>query len=362
MAKFVKNENESPEVDLKNLTVRLSGLGMDKEIEDVIPGKKSKDYKVASEEESPDEDEENEKPDEDSDEFSSDNEENTAEEADDNDDLIESGTEDTEEFDETASEEVESFFEKRAAERNLTLEKVEELANEMSSDDPSKERKVTKIKSEEKTEQPKKKAKFDMVTVAGILLALAALGAGIYYIMSSMNHVVSLGLTESEYRQKYLNSPYYTQTLSKFGFALPSPTYRDENASNLSEGQYYDEKIDNRLISDLYLTGIEIKGGKLLKQLRIYAIVNTEEQVDAMLQIYGSYLIPLDDDLESSKAYEKINNAYLLSLSSTERAVIVKDNGYAFSVSLNTINGYDMIVLDIIPKSEADKYVFQDVI
>ena len=40
MAKFLENDNESPEVDLKNLTVKLAGMGLDEEIEEVIPGKK----------------------------------------------------------------------------------------------------------------------------------------------------------------------------------------------------------------------------------------------------------------------------------------------------------------------------------
>ena len=36
MAKFLENDNESPEVDLKNLTVKLAGMGLDEEIEEVI--------------------------------------------------------------------------------------------------------------------------------------------------------------------------------------------------------------------------------------------------------------------------------------------------------------------------------------
>ena len=42
MAKYLENENESPEVDLKNLTVKLAGMGLDEEIDQVIPGKKKK--------------------------------------------------------------------------------------------------------------------------------------------------------------------------------------------------------------------------------------------------------------------------------------------------------------------------------
>ena len=125
------------------------------------------------------------------------------------------------------------------------------------------------------------------------------------------------------------------------------------------------KKLSEKIIYCEFSTipaGIEVKGGKLLKMLRFYAIVDSEAQVNGMLQILGSYLMPLDSKLESSKAFEKIGNAYLMSLSSTERAVIVKEDNYAFSVSLNTINGYDMVVLDIIPLTEADTYVFQDVI
>ncbi len=352
MAKFVQNENESPEVDLKNLTVRLSGMGMDKEIKDVIPGKKSKNYKVASEEEEPKEDTAEDETDELIEDYG-------AEDA--SDELIEENASDTDEFDEAESEEVESFFEKRAAERNLTLEKVEELENEMSSSEPSQVKKLTKIKAEEKVTKEKKKVKFDAVTVAGILIALAALCAGVFYIINSMNTVSSLGLTEKDYREKYLNTQYYKSILSH-GFALLPPTYRDESSTNVSEGQYFDAMIDNDLKIPLYVTGIEVKGGKLLKTLRFYALVDSEEQINATLQIMGSYLVPLDEKLESQKAYEKICNAYSMSISSTERAVIYKDKGYAFSVSYNNINGYGMLVLDIIPESEADSYVFQDVI
>ena len=50
MAKFLENDNESPEVDLKNLTVKLAGMGLDEEIEEVIPGKNdTKDYKTSDE-------------------------------------------------------------------------------------------------------------------------------------------------------------------------------------------------------------------------------------------------------------------------------------------------------------------------
>ncbi|MBO4495797.1 MAG: hypothetical protein J5752_08075 [Clostridiales bacterium] len=344
MAKFVKNENESPEVDLKNLTVRLSGMGMDKEIEDVIPGKKSKNYEVNEDDEA----DENESDDE-------------IEES--SDDLIEEESDSDEEFDETQSEEVETFFEKRAAERNLTLENVEKLANEMDSPEKTKAQKPAKQKAEKTESGEKKKAKFDAVTLAGILFAILALGAGIFYIVNSLQDKgSSLGITEKDYREKYMKSPYYTASLASYGFALNSPTYRDSASTNVSEGQYYDAKIENKLFENLYVTGIEVKGGKLLKMLRFYAIVDSEAQVNGMLQILGSYLMPLDSKLESSKAFEKIGNAYLMSLSSTERAVIVKEDNYAFSVSLNTINGYDMVVLDIIPLSEADTYVFQDVI
>ena len=61
MAKILKNDNESPEVDLKNLTVKLSGMGLDEEIEDMIPGKKKKGKKNADEEKAEEKDTSEEK-------------------------------------------------------------------------------------------------------------------------------------------------------------------------------------------------------------------------------------------------------------------------------------------------------------
>ncbi len=349
MAKFEKNQSESPEVDLKNLTVRLAGMGMDKEIEDVMPGKKRKNYNVAE---------------------SEDDEEESTDEIDEVKENIEEITENIEgssdEADEATDEEVESFFEKRAKERNLTLEKVEELENEMSSTDAPKVKRVSSVSKSSKTESakdvPEKKAKFDAVTLAGILLAVLALGAGVFYLFQSMqNKIPSLGMTEAAYREKYLKTPYYN-SIAQYGLALIPPTYRGEESTNVSEGQYFDALIENKFDIPLYVTGVEMKGGKLLKKLRFYALVNSEEEIKAMQQIMGSYLIPFDDNLESSVAYEKILNAYNLSVASTDKAVICKEKNYAFSVSYNIINDYGMLILDIIPKSEADSYVFQDVI
>ena len=343
MAKFEKNKNESPEIDLKNLTVRLAGMGMEKEAEEMADTRK-KNYSTV-------EDEETEA-----------DEESSAQDADitDNEEEI---LEDVEESSgEEVSDEVEEFFEKRAKERNLTLEKVEELANEMeeTSDDESKKVvKLSKIKSEKTVPVEKKKAHFDAVTIVGILVALAVLAGGIYYLMNSLRKSPNLGMTQQEFTNAYHDSVQFKQILSNYGSTMVEPKYRTEVEDDV-KARTFDLTIENSLGLPVYVTGVENKDTKKLVRLRFSISFNNQEALNSAEIIMVSFMQALYPDRDTSVCFGSITGALDLTNASTKDAVAVKDGKYAYALTLRTLDGRSTLIMDIIPESSADNYNFTD--
>ena len=346
MAKFEKNKNESPEIDLKNLTVRLAGMGMEKEAEEMADTRK-KNYSTVEDEETEVDDESSTNEDE-----ISDNEEEIIED-------IEDESSESEEV----SDEVEEFYEKRAKERNLTLEKVEELANEMeeaSDEDAKKVVKLSKVKSESALpEQKKKKAHIDAVTILGIFIALAVLAGGIYYLMLSLRKSPNLGLTQKEYTNAYHDSVQFKQVLSNYGSTMVEPKYRTEVEDDV-KSRTFDLTIDNSLGLPVYMTGIENKDTNKLVRLRFAITFSNPEALNSAEIIMVSFLQALYPDRDSTVCFGNITSALDLTNASTKDAVAVKDGKIAYALTLRTLDGKSTLIMDVIPESSADNYSFTD--
>ena len=342
MAKFEKNKNESPEIDLKNLTVRLAGMGMEKEAEEMADTRKMNYSTVEDEETEADEESSVE-------EKISDNEEEILED-------VEEATS------EEISDEVEEFYEKRAKERNLTLEKVEELASEMeetSDDEARKVVKLSKVKSESTLPVEKKKAHFDAVTIVGILVALAVLAGGIYYLMQSLRKSPNLGMTQKEYTNAYHNSVQFRQVLSQYGSTMVEPKYRTEVEDDV-KARTFDLKIENSLGLPVYMTGVESKSTNKLVRLRFAITFSNPEALNSAEIIMVSFLQALYPDRETSVCFGNITGALELTRASTKEAVAVKDGKYAYALTLRSLEGVSTLIMDIIPESSADNYSFTD--
>ena len=370
MAKYLENENESPEVDLKNMTVKLAGMGFDDEIESHIPGKKEKKGSKAKKEAEEKASEIEEKA-EDIEEKVEESIEEAVEEVADSD------------IDDEISSEVEEYYRKKEEEKNLTLEKVEQLESEMASSGETKKQKLgaldTVIAKEKKVEEPKilkerKKANFDAVTICAIVLAILALGGGVFYLVISTRREPSLKITEQDFRVNYLQCPIYKSILD-FGFLMGPPTYRDENPAFKAQTnatadptaittvmedkyRYYDGVLTNSLLIPVYYTGKECKDTQYIKSMRFYAPVADEDEVSVVQVFFGAVLQSLYSSEDSQACYDKIKNAYAQSSQSAMAAVIITDGDYAYAVSKNEIEGEMCIVLDVIPAKEANKYVF----
>ena len=364
MAKFLENDNESPEVDLKNLTVKLAGMGLDEEIEDVIPGKNdTKDYKTADDaDESKDESEKNE----------------DAEELTENDASEEESAE---------SEEVNEFYEKRAAERDLTLEKVEELAEEMESSDAKKQKvstldtiiaKSEKKQTEKKDTNKKKQKKLDGLALVGIILAIAALVGGGIWLYRSSNQEPNLNITLNMFFKQYRSSKIYG-SIFQMGFDCPEPSYRTEEemtvvsssdaaepaattAIKTSKYRYFDCVVSGRVREGIqepvFVSGSECKDNNYLKNIRFFAPMKDDSDLQVYYVVYSAFLQAFYTDERSEVCLDKVKNAYSQSLASTETAVMVKDGDLAYSVTKAQIDGTQYFVMDIVPSKEADKFVF----
>ncbi|MBR5938051.1 MAG: hypothetical protein IKZ90_07290 [Clostridiales bacterium] len=395
MAKYLENENESPEVDLKNLTVKLAGMGLDEEIDQVIPGKKKK-KKGASEKTDA----------EDTDASENVSEEAEVEEAAEDpevDDAVEDilakasdmeeksfeVKENIEEEAEELSDEVNEFYEKRHAERDLSLEKVEELAEEIS----DKKQKVgldTVIPKKEKVQEEKKekkKAKLDAFAITGIVLAVLALIGGIFYIYRSVYQEPNLGLSEREFRVKYFETPIYKGIIN-YGFTLPEPTYRDQEEETSatdasvsettaettaaaettvdptavttaikSKYRYFDSSCSNALYLPIYITGCECKSNNYMKRIRFFAPFETQEDLDVIIVAYAGFLQAFTG-YDSQTCVDKLKDAFNQSTASADPAVAVVDGKIAYALSQNTIDGVLCYVLDFVPAKEASKYEY----
>ena len=378
MAKFLENDNESPEVDLKNLTVKLAGMGLDEEIEDVIPGKKEKkSSKSSKKEEAKDEDTESEKTSDEVEETADESAEETAEE------VVEDAAEDL-----SDSEEVNDYYEKRAAERDLTLEKVEELAEEMESSAEKKQKvsaldtiiaKSEKKSSEEKAPKEKKKGKIDGVAIVGIVLAIAALLGGAFWLYRSAHEEPNLGITMNMFSSQYRNTPIYRSIFS-MGFDIPEASYRDEEkipaATDASADPaavttsiddkylYFDMVMSGRvqegIQSPVFITGREIKSNKLIKNMRFYSPLRNADDMEVFYVVYSGFLQTFYTDVDSATCLEKVKNAYNQSVASTDTAVIVKDGDFAYAVTKAEIEGETCFVMDVIAAKDAGKYVFNN--
>ena len=373
MAKILKNENESPEVDLKNLTVKLAGMGLDEEIEDVIPGKKDK--KNNDESSSSDDEEDKDVSSETEEQEKPDSEEETSDEE-----------------DPDQSDEVAEFYEKRAAERDLTLEKVEELEGAMEEADGEKKQKLGLLdtvvaKSEKETaviKKEKKKAKFDAIAIMGIVAAILALVGGAVFIFFQMHEEPNLGITEAEFRQHYAETAIY-KSISSYGFSFAGAKYRDEadsamNTSTVttpesstvdptavttaieSKYNYFDGAMTNSFDIPIFYSGKEFKENKLLKQIRFFAPITQDDELDIVKVAFAAFLQSFYVDADSQTCANKIANAYSQSLASANAAVMVKDGKLAYAVSRNTIDGVPCLVLDIVPAKEADEFVYYNVL
>ncbi|MBO4927028.1 MAG: hypothetical protein J5379_02100 [Clostridiales bacterium] len=379
MAKILKNENESPEVDLKNLTVKLAGMGLDEEIEDVIPGKNNtKNYKTASDDSQEETDDAEKETD------SEESSENVPEGE--SDTYAETTSENIEESVEE-SEEIAEFYDKRNEERDLTLEKVEELAGEMEAAGEEKKQKVGALDTIiAKTEKPqiikeKKKAKFDAVAILGIVLAILALIGGAIYLYISTYEEPNLGVSEKDFRLHYYETAIYKGIIS-YGFSMPVPTYRDEDPATgesteasatetsaaadptavttevKSKYRYYDSRMTNALDLPIYISGKEVRSNGMMKQVRFFAPVSSEEEMQVIKVAFAGFLQAFYVGTDSQICADKISNAYSQSMASAEPCVMIKDGDIAYAVSKNNIDGVPCLILDIVPAKEADKFVF----
>ena len=390
MAKYLENENESPEVDLKN----LAGMGLDEEIEQVIPGKKKK-KKGASENKDAEDTDASETVSEDTEveEVAEDPEVDDAV-----DDILAKASDMEEKASETKeiveeaeeiSDEVNEFYEKRHAERDLSLEKVEELAEEIS----DKKQKVgldTVIPKKEKVQEEakeKKKAKLDGVAITGIVLAVLALIGGIIYIYMSVHQEPNLGITEREFRVKYFETPIYKGIIN-YGFTLPEPTYRDQEEATSSTDasssdataetsaaaettvdptavttaikskyRYFDSSCSNALYLPIYITGCECKSNNYMKRIRFFAPFETQEDLDVIIVAYAGFLQAFTG-YDSQTCVDKLKDAFNQSTASADPAVAVVDGKIAYALSQNTIDGVLCYVLDFVPAKEAGKYEY----
>ena len=383
MAKILKNDNESPEVDLKNLTVKLSGMGLDEEIEDMIPGKKKKGKKNADENADEEEDTSKEEASEEEESTESDEPEDEPEEDENEEDVSDSEDgEEIKEKEEKTDDEVEAFYEKRAAERDLTLEKVEAIASEMDSDD-SETKVVKNIKKAAVKE--KKKAKLDAFGICAIVLAVLVLLGGAFYIYLSVKKEPDLGMTEKDFRVKYSQTPIF-RSIMDFGFALSEPTYRKTDAAASestsqsasettaatettapvsavtseaeSKYKYFDSYIHSYFFT-VYVNGCESKNTGNLKMLRFIIPTEDEEGIrGTATATFAAFLQVFFPELNSDACVQKITDAYNQSKASASPAVIIKDGDIAYSVSYNEIDNVPCIVMDLIPAKDASKYVF----
>lgn len=381
MAKILKNENESPEVDLNKLTVKLAGMGLDDEIEDMIPGKKVKTEEQASDAVSAEDAQE-------------DNSEEEVEEIEASDDSEE--VEDAE-IDEE-SDDVQAFYEKRAAERNLSVEKVEELAKEMDKLEEDPDAKKSKRPSSAKTTKEKKKVKLDAFVICSVCLAVIALAAGVLYLMKSLRKDPNLGMTLSELNIKYEETPIYRNNLEKIGFTLylepvlGNPGYRDYVSESAfptgvegekdptavttfvdkNEYYYFDFsshcKVSGQafdFLPPMYVTGQECKEQKLgqgdLKRIR-FVMQYSDDSWSICSTMFSAYLQAFLPGTDSQTCLQKIESALSQSNASAEPAVIIKEGDIAYSVSLNDFQGISSFVMDIIPAEEASDYTFFNVI
>ncbi|MBO4650957.1 MAG: hypothetical protein J5653_07180 [Clostridiales bacterium] len=377
MAKYLENENESPEVDLKNLTVKLAGMGLDEEIEDVIPGKKEKKSKKDSDKEDSSDKEEN-KP-----------EEETVEEKE-----SEEETDTEESESEDISEEEKEFFEKRAAERDLTLEKVEALEEEMESSDDKAQKLGALDTIVKKTEKPKiikekKKGKLDGIAIAGIIVAILALIGGVFYIYKSVHQEPNLGITERQFRVNYYESPIYSN-ICYLGFNIPEPTYHEDKekaaATNTNEDgtpvttestaakavdptavtteeksryRYFEAMIKNDYeVLPIFVVGSECRSNNYLKTMRFFAVADTQDEYDWLNVNFAAFLQSFYVGTDSQVCLDKVKNAYNQSVQSAEIGVPVKDGDLAYVVTHANIDGVPCYVMDIMPAKEADDYVF----
>ncbi len=361
MAKFLENDNESPEVDLKNLTVKLAGMGLDEEIEEVIPGKNdTKDYKTSDED----------------DKSKTDKEESEKEEPEDKEDSKDDSSE---------SEEINEFYEKRAAERDLSLEKVEELAEEMESSKEKKQKDSTsksekKQQTEKKNSKKKKQKKLDAVALVGIVLAIAALIGGGIWLYRASNQEPNLKITLNMFFKQYRGSKIYG-SIFQMGFDCPEPSYRDEEeiaalasspdnstepaattAVKTSKYRYFDFVVSGRVREGIqepvFVSGCECKDNNYLKNMRFFAPMKDDSDLQVYYVVYSAFLQAFYTDERSEVCLDKVKNAYSQSQASTETAVMVKDGDLAYSVSKAQIDGTQYFVMDIVPSKEADKFVF----
>ncbi len=379
MAKILENENESPEIDLNNLTVKLAGLGLDEEIEDVIPGKKLKKEEKSSESETFDETEDGE---------TVDAEVTTSENLDELD-----GEDDSDQ-----SDDIQAFYEKRASERNLSVEKVEEIAKEMEKLEEDPDAKKSKRPSSVKTTKEKKKVKLDAFVICSVCLAVLALAAGVFYLMRSLHKEADLGMTLSELNIKYEETPIYRNNLEKIGYTLymepilANPGYRDYYSENalptgvegekdptaittlIEKNEYYyfdftsSCKINGQqldIFPPVHVTGQECKEKKMgsgnLKRIR-FVMQYTDDGWSICGTIFSAYLQAFLPGTDSQTCLQKIESALSQSNASTEPAVIIVDGDIAYTVSVNNYQGITSYIMDIIPADDASDYVFYNVI
>ena len=376
MAKILENENESPEIDLNNLTVRLAGMGLDEEIEDVIPGKKVKKEEKSSDSESIEKVGDDEPAEE---------EVTTSED-------IDEAEEDSEQ-----SDDIQAFYEKRASERNLSVEKVEELAKEMEKLEDSDEKK-SKRPSATKTTKEKKKVKLDAFVICSVCLAVLALAAGVFYLMRSLRKEANLGMTLSELNIKYEETPIYRNNLEKIGYTLymepvvANPGYRDYVSENswptgvegekdptavttlIEKNDYYyfdftsSFKVNGQqfdIYPPIHVTGQECKETKLgsgnLKRIR-FVMQYTDDGWSICGTVFSAYLQAFLPGTDSQTCLQKIESALSQSNASTEPAVIIVDGDIAYSVSVNDFQGITSYIMDVIPAEDASDYIFYNVL
>lgn len=342
MAKFEKNKNEAPEVDLKNLTVKLAGMGMDKEVEEMASTRKTRNYTTVDDEET------------------SDSEESLEEKIADNaDEIIEAidGAEDE------VSEEVEEFYEKRAQERNLTLEKVEELASEMESSTEEKAQKIVKLsKSKVEASQPtveKKRVRIDAVTLVGILIALVVLGGGVFYLVHSLSGSSDLGMTQAEYSNRYHDTEAFKSVLAPYGFTMVEPTYRTSVEED-AKAKVFDLTVNNSLNTPVSVVGFENKSSQNLIRIRFSITFDKAEALGNAEVFMIAFMQAFYPDRDMTVCYGSITGALEVTQASTKDAVAIKDGDYAYALTLRTLEDKYTLVMDVIPVASADNYNFTD--